>query len=116
MNCEFELKDNVWVCNACGRKMPYIEGSTPVSTCNTLPSLPVRIAHYAEAIIEHVTTGMKSDSDEAVKQNLEICQNCDKFNHVKESCSLCGCRCNLSKSSFLNKLRMKTQSCPLNKW
>jgi len=43
-----------------------------------------------------------------------ICRPCPKFSAVAQACNICGCGISASKSAWLNKARMATESCPLD--
>lgn len=50
-------------------------------------------------------------NDELSKKRLNICRKCDKLEikYNKEKCSVCGCY-------LKHKTRIKSETCPLNKW
>ena len=88
--------------------------STPAQT--TPPTLPRKVIHYTHAVATHLLTGSQTRTDEEVTALLTICHSCDHLDHGSGSCNLCGCRCNRQKSPFVNKLRIKSQKCPEEKW
>lgn len=112
----YDARAGVWTCSECGRTVKADAGTIIHASCRQLPNPLTRMTRYAHAIYTHVTTGAQTRSDEEVQNLLTICQSCDKYNRRRESCLICGCKCNMNKSAFLNKLRMKSQSCPAGKW
>ncbi len=44
------------------------------------------------------------------------CRVCEDYDHRASSCQYCGCRVNESTIAPLNKIAMKTEHCPLEKW
>lgn len=78
------------------------------------PGLIEMAAHYVQAVVKHVATGGQTRDDSEVDRLLSICQTCEFFRNGY--CKICGCRCNRSRNAFLNKLRMRSQRCPNNKF
>lgn len=115
MNCQFELKDNFWICKICGRRVKNY-GSTPAAACRPLPPLPARVRHYAAAVVNYAVGGFQSRTEAEVERLLAICRACDRFNERRQSCSLCGCRCHSGGGALTNKLKMATERCPINRW
>lgn len=122
MLCEFEnIGPDLFQCKKCGLKVRAHDGSKVHAICpgkprkkSRPPSLIKQAAHYAEAVTRHVATGMQTRTDEEVINLLQICETCEHFSENR--CTICGCRLNNSKNAFVNKLRMKSQSCPEGKW
>lgn len=117
-NCQFSFDDDkqVWVCSVCGRTVKASKTSSVRALCITKPSLARQAINYTKAVVQHIATGSKTRTDEEVKERLNICKECEFFHTEKQYCKLCGCNCNLHKSPFVNKLRMKSQKCPRGKW
>jgi hypothetical protein len=45
-----------------------------------------------------------------------VCRPCEKFAAKPGSCTVCGCRVRRSGAALRNKIKMKTEHCPLDKW
>lgn len=119
MLCQFEKIDDVTArCKVCGREIISPDLTRVYATCSgeprKFPPLLKQAHNYAKALARHVASGMQTRTDEEVIQLLEICEACEKYEDGR--CLVCGCRLSASKSAFSNKLRMKSQSCPLGRW
>lgn len=53
-------------------------------------------------------------TDEEVELLLTICKDCEHFNG--KGCGKCGCRVKKGGEAWTNKLKMKTEHCPIDKW
>lgn len=88
-----------------------------VSPLPQLVSPPPRLelaARFAKALIRHVATGAHMRTKEEIEAILEQhCKPCEHF--TGGSCSKCGCAVNGDKK-LLNKLAMRSEACPLEKW
>jgi len=119
MNCNFQQRDEKYaVCTACGRKIrAHLVGHVAVKCRGTSkPSLLNQAANYAKAVTQHVLTGSQTRTDEEVSELMQLCESCEHYDQQIGRCGVCGCRCNKSKSAWLNKLRMASQHCPKGKW
>ena len=105
-----------WRCEACGSVYHLPKTQESIFAECRAASLPKKVANYTKAIITHLATGMENRTDEEVIQRLVICKQCDHFDIPGSFCKLCGCHCNMNKSAFTNKIRMKSQACPMHKW
>lgn len=119
MLCQFEKIDDVTArCKVCGREIISPDFTRVYATCSgeprKFPPLLKQAHNYAKALARHVATGMQTRTDEEVINLLQICETCEHFS--EDRCTICGCRLNNSKNAFVNKLRMKSQSCPEGKW
>lgn len=116
--CHFVKKGKYCVCTVCGLKVEAEDPAKVYAACpgepRKFPPLLKQVKTYAKAVTKHITTGMETRTDEDVIQLLEICEACEKYEDGR--CLVCGCRLSASKSAFSNKLRMKSQSCPLGRW
>ncbi len=73
------------------------------------------VKHYAQAVARWAAAGFPTRSPEEVTRIYEeCCEPCDS--NVDGKCKECGC--NVSESRFVlrNKIKMKTETCPLGKW
>lgn len=52
-------------------------------------------------------------SEEQIQSRLNICKLCEYYQD--DSCMLCGCVI-VREANYKNKLALKHQSCPINKW
>lgn len=80
------------------------------------PSLPVKAAHYAAALLRWSHAGFPVRDDNDVEVIVSICGACEKYRQADESCSVCGCQVNYSPWPMVNKARMGGEVCPLGKW
>lgn len=117
--CKFKhVHGDYYKCEVCGLKIRCSDPSKVFATCpgepRKFPPLLTQAKNYAKAVTEHVKSGMETRTDEEVINLLQICEMCDKYEDGR--CLVCGCRLSASKSAFSNKLRMKSQSCPLGRW
>lgn len=119
MLCHFVKTGNLTAkCTVCGREIRAHDPAKVYAVCSgeprKFPPLLKQAKNYAKAVTEHVKSGMETRTDEEVIQLLEICEACDRYENGR--CLVCGCRLSASKSAFSNKLRMKSQACPLGRW
>lgn len=75
-----------------------------------------RFTNYAKAVLNWYQSGKPIRTDEDVSELLEICKQCEHYHAEKSFCKICGCNLNLSRNALFNKLRMKTEHCPIGKW
>lgn len=72
-----------------------------------------RAWRFGAAMVRSAANGFRQASQGTIRQRLEICSACDKFDGTR--CTECGCNCN-ADASWLNKLSHASESCPLQKW
>jgi len=82
----------------------------------TPPPLPTQVKHYAKAIYNWVKEGREVRTDEEVTALLEICKECGMYDAKKQICKKCGCSVNAGGRAIANKLKMKSERCPIGKW
>lgn len=71
------------------------------------------LQRYATAVVRWYKAGRPVRSAERVREIYEtVCQPCPRFDPVKRTCTICGCRVRASGAALLNKLRMATERCP----
>ena len=77
------------------------------------PSLLTKAANLGKAALRvgtAIVCGEKvTVSDEEHDRRMDICRDCEFFNHERESCRHCGCN-----SIFKN--RLATEHCPISRW
>jgi hypothetical protein len=91
-------------CGGCGPPRPRFTVPQP-------PSLAAQVASVGRAAARWVAGGLQFASPEVQASRRAICDACEHHNTRRDKCMICGC--------FLNpKIRMATESCPLNppKW
>lgn len=123
IDCEFELKNNVYICKHCGysTKLANIHHHCLIMR-EEPPSLPHRAINFVKATTNHVLAGSPKSSLEEINKRLTICKDCPLFKKYSEEpihgvCMHESCGCNISDTNrFLNKLAWKDQKCPLDKW
>ena len=117
-NCKFTFDEEkqLWVCSVCGRTVKASKKAIIHADCAEKPPLITQAINYTKAVVKHIATGAETRTDKEVEERLNMCKDCNYYNSEKQFCRLCGCNCNLHKSPFVNKLRMKSQKCPRGKW
>jgi len=81
------------------------------------PGLIVLGINYTRAIARWISEGRPiRDAEEITRIFHEICSPCPYFNEVRQTCKICGCRTRRSGSALMNKIAMKTESCPKQQW
>lgn len=78
-----------------------------------MPSFLDRIKNFAKATVDHISSGAKLASDDAIEQRYNTCKKCDFF--INETCSQCGCPIFAAKK-YVSKLSWAEQECPIGKW
>lgn len=72
---------------------------------------------YTRALARWIKAGRPLRSPEEIREIFTAhCQACESWNADGSSCQCCGCRVNTSTVAALNKIAMKTENCPLEKW
>ena len=124
-----------YVCTVCGFETTPMAQPPRVRICTssgkplTLPPIGTQAVRYLTAIERWRAAGKPERTDEEVDQILrEHCSQCVYFDAGRCKHEQCGCRVRSSageRETFLgryvsrglvNKLRMATERCPLNKW
>ncbi len=72
--------------------------------------------HYTRALSKWIKAGRPVRSETEIVHLLETCQSCDDYNPQNGTCLHCGCHVNSSTIAPLNKIAMRTEHCPLEKW
>ena len=85
------------------------------------PTLPVRISNYLGALIRWAHASYPERSQQQVQAILEVCRGCRHFKataDLSHACEHCGCGGLPSKwtGGLVEKITMRTESCPLKKW
>lgn len=80
------------------------------------------IKAYAAATIEWLAAGKPTRTKEEMQERFEVCQVCPYFINIEENkrgrCAMCGCYLGVNPHRLLqgNKIAMKTQRCPDDRW
>lgn len=78
------------------------------------PSLIKKTINITKAVARVVSSSEPLlVSPETYEIRLKICDSCEFKNHIKESCTKCGCSL---KGRIVNKTKYTTESCPVGKW
>jgi glycosyltransferase involved in cell wall biosynthesis len=75
-----------------------------------------QLTQYASAVARWLRAGRPTRSDSETDRLFAICQQCERYDAERGACKLCGCRVSSSKWPLLNKIRMATENCPIDKW
>jgi hypothetical protein len=76
-----------------------------------------KVVRYTRALSKWIKAGrpVRGES-EIIRIFTENCVKCESFEERSSSCGHCGCRVNQSTIAPLNKIAMKTEQCPEEKW
>ena len=80
---------------------------------STTPTLLVKTWNFTRAVAWNAWNGFPRSSKKEIERRFDICRACEHLSG--EHCQLCGCKCEL-KNHLMNKLAMKTATCPIQKW
>ena len=73
------------------------------------------VSHYAQALARWTAAGFPArDQAEVERIELELCKTCEKYTDGR--CKKCGCRVTASSLAVVNKIKMATEHCPMEKW
>ena len=73
------------------------------------PSAVKRGFSLAQSLLRYAREGFPNVAQDVYEQRMVTCSGCDDLNKERATCNLCGCYVEY-------KGRMKTESCPKNKW
>ena len=105
------------ICKACDQE-----------TAAEMATLPKKLANYAGAIRRWIREGRPVRTDEEVEERLKICQGdpesedpdkqqpCALYDADAHACNKCGCAVSTDKAPLGNKIRMKSEICPMGLW
>ena len=115
MNCDL---DDRAVCRFCHRRAsgPDVRRACTYDiTQHVPPSILARGMHYAQAFWRWQLAGRPVRSPAEVSKLREMCAACPLFDGT--ICTHEACGCPVSRPSFFgDKLKWKTEHCPLSKW
>lgn len=121
--CQFLLiEDGYLECINCGIKIRSIDGSPPLFPCSKAlhrskekndPSFITKVKNFASSVIDHVSAGMPTCTDEQIIKRHDICLKCEYFKD--DTCQQCGCPL-IRNKQFVSKLAWADQECPVGKW
>ncbi len=76
-----------------------------------------KVQNYFGAVRKWVANGRPTRTDAEVEYIFKTwCEPCEKYDKVKKICNMCGCAANTGEDPLLNKIKMKTEVCPMNLW
>jgi uncharacterized paraquat-inducible protein A len=123
--CKFISKDqHHYICSSCGLRVtvtnpgdapPFFPCSKPLrrEPEQSTVSFGQKIKNFAGSLINHVSAGLPTCTDQQIAERHNICMSCEFFKD--DTCSKCGCPLTRNKQ-FLSKLAWSDQSCPVGKW
>jgi|TARA_R100000479_G_scaffold164543_1_gene103422 hypothetical protein len=76
---------------------------------NKEPNLIRKGWSLTKSLIRYASEGFPNVSEEIFEKRMLICNSCELLKRDKGTCGVCGCVVEY-------KGRMKTESCPKNKW
>jgi len=97
-------------------KEAILKSAKEIAKITGEPSFVDKVGHYAKALLKWHKAGYPVRSDTEVAEIVKICQSCERFNHDKQVCGVCGCKVTLKGHAVRSKARLSTERCPLNKW
>jgi hypothetical protein len=97
---------------------PFLSNCDEVVTAQceeekALPSFFIRGINFAGAMARWARAGMPRRTQSEISERLAICEVCPQLHN--NHCQLCGCACT-TEDTFLNKLALSTEKCPIEKW
>jgi hypothetical protein len=92
------------------------EGAAHLAEITGDPTILVKVAHYAVALVRWTKAKWPVRTDEEVATIIAICESCEHYNAKKQSCNVCGCKVSAKGCAIRSKARMKTETCAKGKW
>lgn len=132
MSCLFNESGPPWTCSQCDRLHARHNGEPILSDkpprrkdCPNSPDIIEAagrlgitgddIKHFAHALARYAAAGFPTRSQaEVIEIEATHCRPCEKY--VDGRCKQCGCRVSKSRWVVANKIKLKTEICPLGKW
>jgi len=115
--CPYRWDDK---CRVTGHKInPEICKACDQETADEVANLGLvgKAAKWANAVRQWVVAGRPVRTDEEVKYIFEtFCKGCELFDPEAHACKKCSCAVNTDSAPLTNKLKMKTESCPMHLW
>ena len=72
-------------------------------------------SHYLQALVNWTRANFPvREQAEVERIEKDICRPCEHYNEGR--CNKCGCKVTKSSISLFNKIKMKTEVCPVGKW
>jgi uncharacterized paraquat-inducible protein A len=75
----------------------------------------LKLRIFFKSLLFHIWSGFPKSTQAEINYRYAICDECEKFNKIKQECGICGCSVNKRKI-FMNKLAWADQECPESKW
>jgi|10_taG_2_1085330.scaffolds.fasta_scaffold36665_2 hypothetical protein len=73
------------------------------------PNLTSKAWSLTKSLMRYAVEGFPNVSEKVFEKRMLICNSCEFLKRNNSSCGVCGC-------AIEYKGRMKTESCPKNKW
>lgn len=112
--CNFiGISDHEYECSKCGNKI-FIQDNIeepPLFPCSSPLS-----NGSAKDVLDFMSTHTSTDnlcSLSQIEQRHSVCLACEYYSN--NSCNKCGCYLTKDRN-YMNKLALKEESCPINKW
>lgn len=114
MFCNFiNISEKIYECAKCGMSIEVqdqIDGAPLVPCMSPLKNFS---STNARTFMEQHRPQQDLCSIEEIDHRHDICLSCDSFKN--NSCEQCGCSLTRDRN-YMNKLAIKTESCPIKKW
>jgi len=117
MTCNFTAtgRPGVWYCPACKRSTNKSRQYDKPPRRNCTKAKQRKLLTYAAAVRRWIAAGRPTRTDAETKRIYEtICRPCDHFD--AGGCRRCGCKLDPHAPALINKIRMKTETCPEGEW
>lgn len=112
--CSFiKISDKTYECSKCGVNLVVQDeiDHPPLIPCSA-PLFDFSAVGVRDFISNHTDTNNLCDEEE-IEDRHNICKSCEFF--LNNSCTQCGCLLSRDKI-YMNKLAIKSEACPLDKW
>lgn len=112
--CTFiRLNQNTYECVKCGLVLQVSDSidQPPIFPCRS-PLINFESQKLQDTFSKHIDQAELCSTAE-IETRHNICSSCEFFKN--NTCDKCGCLLNKDKI-YMNKLAIKTQSCPIGKW
>jgi len=120
-DCDFAatVEEGIFCCRYCGHRTRRKREIAPRRNCAVGAArwrLWLRkVTLFCRAVSGWLRSGGEVRSMAEVRRIFTThCLPCEQFDGA--GCRVCGCRVNRRTSAVLNKIRMRSERCPLGKW
>lgn len=94
-----------------------------MNCCESVEKFWKNGVQYAKAVYKWAKCNYPVRTAKEIQDRFAICQKCEHFEAISKKpwrgrCRKCGCYLGKHKNRFIvgNKIAMRTEQCPINKW